>query len=202
MIAGLFLAAAALSGQEVYGPAAPAPPKPAAAPAKTSEAECPPAPKTLPDEIVVCAPKPEGYRIDPDVLAAKKMKREAMRGRPQTLQEKMQDTSCSVVGPAGCLFAQPGINLLGALTTMSEMADRLSKGQEIGSMFVTEPELTEYQYYQVAKKEREDKEALTAAKAKAAAVKASAPAKPDSAAPAPAPAPATATPATSLPPSP
>lgn len=198
MIAGLFLAAAALSGQEMYGPAAPAPPKPAAAPAKTSEAECPPAPKTLPDEIVVCAPKPEGYRIDPDVLAAKKMKREAMRGRPQTLQEKMQDNNCNV-GPAGCLFAQPGINLLGALTTMSEMADRLSKGQEIGSMFVTEPELTEYQYYQVAKKEREDKEALAAAKAKAAAVKASAPAKPDAAAPAPVPA---ATPATSSPPSP
>jgi hypothetical protein len=39
------------------------------------------------------------------------------------------------------------------------MAARLSKGQEIGSMFVTDPQPTEYQLYVEAKKRREAKEA-------------------------------------------
>jgi hypothetical protein len=183
MIAGLFLAAAALSGQDAYGPATPAPPAP---PVKTSANECASAPPpSKPNEIVVCAPRPEGYRIDPDVLAAKKMKREAMKGRPKP-PPNYKDTSCSVVGPAGCLFAQPGIDIPGAISTMGEIANRLSNGQEIGSIFVTDPQLTDYQFYQVAKKEREEKEAL--AKAKAATAKASAVSKPTAAAPASTPA--------------
>jgi hypothetical protein len=63
----------------------------------------------------------------------------------------------------------PMINLLAAAATAAEMADRLSKGQEIGSMFVTDPQPSEYQLYLEAKKEREAKEAAKAAKAKAAA---------------------------------
>jgi hypothetical protein len=59
---------------------------------------------------------------------------------------------------------------------VAEIADRLSKGQEIGSIFVTEPQTSEYQLYLEAKKEREAKEAADAAKkAKAAATATSAP---------------------------
>jgi hypothetical protein len=54
------------------------------------------------------------------------------------------------------------------------MADRLSKGQEIGSMFETTPAKGEYQLYLEAKKEREAAEADKAAKAKAAAAQAAA----------------------------
>jgi hypothetical protein len=55
------------------------------------------------------------------------------------------------------------------------MAERLSKGQEIGSMFVTDPQPSEYQLYLEAKRAREAKEAEAAAKAKAAAKAAQAP---------------------------
>ena len=171
MIAGLALAAA-LFGQppQADGPARPA----GAQPTKTAESACvPPVPNAGSQEIVVCATKPDGYRINPDVLAAKKAKKEALAGRPKP-PETLKDNSCHVVGPAPCIGA-PMINLLGAAATAAEMAARLGKGQEIGSMFVTAPQLTEYQYYQLAKKQREDKEADTAAKAAAAAAKAAAP---------------------------
>ena len=71
----------------------------------------------------------------------------------------MRDTSCAVVGPAGCIGASPGINVIGAALTAVEMASRLAKGQEIGSMFVTDPQMSEYQLYQEAKRAREALEA-------------------------------------------
>jgi hypothetical protein len=60
--------------------------------------------------------------------------------------------------------------LIGAALTAVEMAQRAAKGQEVGSMFVTDPHPTEYQLYLMAKyrREQEDLEkAATAAKAKA-----------------------------------
>jgi hypothetical protein len=176
MIAGLFLAAAALAQAapeaSAYGPAPPPPPK--AAPAKTAAADCPPQSRDAnPNEIVVCAPKPEGYRIPPDVLAAKRAKKEALAGRPKP-PEDFKDHSCQVVGEKPCIDQKPGIDLLAAPVIAAEIAQRLAKGQEVGSMFVTDPQLSEYQYYQLARKEREEKEAEAAAKATAAAAKAKA----------------------------
>jgi hypothetical protein len=137
--------------------------------ATPSEKACSPsAPDPNSREIVVCALKPDGYRIDPDVLSAKKAKKRAEAGRP-TSPQMPKDRSCAVVGPAGCTFDPPGINLLAAAATIGEITDRLSKGKEIGSIFVTEPQMTEYQYYQAAKKEREAKEAAAKAKKAAAA---------------------------------
>ena len=124
-------------------------------------------------EIVICAPRTEGYRIDPDVLAVKKLKRSG--GRPtRPGPEGIKDTSRCVVGPAGCQTA--GINIIGATLTAAEMASRLSKGQEVGSMFVTDRQSTEYQLYLEAKAAREAKEAekKASAIAKAAAAKAAA----------------------------
>jgi hypothetical protein len=117
-----------------------------------------------PGEIVVCGKRPEGYRLDPDILAAKR----AMHGggRPRR-PERMVDRSCAVVGQAGCIGANPGINLMGVALTAAEMAARLAKGQEIGSMFITDPQPTEYQLYQEAKRDREAKEAEAAAIARA-----------------------------------
>ena len=163
-------AAGANAPSEGYGPEAPAAPKAARAPA-AAKADRACVPSTADAEsrtIVVCAPKPQGYRIDPDVLAAKKAKREMMAGRPHNPHETFKDNSCKVVGPAPCIDA-PMINLLAAGATAAEMADRLAKGQEIGSMFVTDPQPSEYQLYLEAKKEREAKEAAKAAKARAAA---------------------------------
>lgn len=165
--------ALALAAQAVSGA-----PAPAAAP-QAAEAAPPQKPaspgaadgcrRTWPDadtqEIVVCAERPRGYRIDPDIVSARKMKRSG--GRPSRPNAAgVRDTSACAVGPQGCQSA--GINLIGAALTAAEMASRLAKGQEIGSMFVTDPQPGEYQLYLAAKAAREAKEAERAAKAKAA----------------------------------
>jgi hypothetical protein len=172
MPAGLLFAIALLAeaAPAEAAPADPAPPKPPPTELQVKAPDrCPTLPATAqPGEIVVCGQKPEGYRLDPDVMAAKR----AMRGggRPKR-PDRMVDKSCAVVGAAGCIGANPGINLIGAALTAAEMAARLAKGQEIGSMFVTDPQPTEYQLYLEAKRAREAKEAEAAA-AKAAKVKA------------------------------
>src|SRR5437763_13799546 len=68
-----------------YGPAAPAAakpqPKPAPAPVKTAAEACnTPRPGSNGREIVVCAPHSDGYRLNPDVMEAKREKHGA--GRP------------------------------------------------------------------------------------------------------------------------
>jgi len=58
----------------------------------------------------------------------------------------------------------PAVNLLAAAATAAEIAARVSRGQEVGSLFETTPEASEYQLYQEAKKRREAKEAAAKAK--------------------------------------
>jgi hypothetical protein len=144
-------------------PSAPPPPKPSET---VPAADRCPAPSTTGDTIVVCTVRPQGYRIDPDVLEAKReMKRD--HGRPVRPGGK-PIPDCAHVGPAPCMTA--GINLLAAALTAAEMAKRAASGDEIGSMFVTDPHPSEYQLYQMAKARREAEEADKAAKkAKAAA---------------------------------
>ena len=150
------IVAAALLGQVAEG--APAVPLQAMSPAKASPPECSPAaPDRDNSHIIICAPKPQGYRIDPDVMEAKRQKKEALAGRRKP-PENYKDHSCQIVGPAPCMDA-PMVNLLGAVATATEMAERLAKGEEIGSMIVTDPQPSEYQLYQEAKKRREAKEA-------------------------------------------
>lgn len=121
--------------------------------------------------IIVCAEKPDGYRINRDVMAAKKgNKPDPGAPRPNNLAVR---PDCHTVGPAPCMFG--GVNLLGAALTAVQMAQRLASGQEIGSMFKTTPSPTEYQRYQIAKAQREAQDqAEAAAKAKAKAVAAQA----------------------------
>src|SRR5438552_8940664 len=145
-------AAAADPSHPVYGPAAPAPPKPASAPVKTAERECAPAnPDPKANEIVVCAQRPQGYRLPPDIVEARRLKKQGQAGRPHNPHETYADHSCAAVGPMGCRGG-PTINLVAAAATLAKMGDRLSKGEEIGSMFVTDPTPSEYQYYQQAKR--------------------------------------------------
>jgi hypothetical protein len=178
MPAGLPVAVMLLA--QVAGPPAPPESKPVATAAKAPECS-PKAPDANSREIIICAEKPQGYRINPDVMKAKKEAHGAGRPtRPGPIS--MKDNSCTVVGPAPCINA-PMINLLAAAATLGEMADRLSKGQEVGSMFVTDPHPSEYQLYLEAKREREAKEAeakakIVAAKARAEAAKAAGQAEP------------------------
>jgi hypothetical protein len=160
-VTALMLAQAAANGTS-YGPPEPVRPAPVAAkagadPCRATE------PRADQREIVVCAQRPEGYRLDPDVMKARKSYREHLRPKPP---ERFVDTSCRSVGPMGC-GPPAGINLIGAALTAVQMAQRLASGKEIGSMFVTDPNPSEYQLYQEAKQEREAREAQQAAQAAA-----------------------------------
>ena len=129
----------------------------------------PQAQTTNPNEIVVCAVKPDGYRISPDLMEARRLKKQGNAGPPKNPHESFADHSCATVGPMGCR-GQPIVNLIAVAAVAAQMGQRLSKGQEVGSMFETTPTSSEYQLYQQAKKQREAKEeAEAAAKVKAAA---------------------------------
>jgi len=116
--------------------------------------------KVQPDVIVVCG-KREGYRIDADVLAAQRQYRNRTRPKPP---ERFADTSCQVVGTMGCMNP-PTINLLAAAATAATMLRKIGKGESIAGMFVTDPTLSEYELYKVAKREREEREEFAAATA-------------------------------------
>jgi len=144
-----------------YGPAATAPPPKKAEPAPAEP--CPTLRPTVENpEIIVCVTRPEGYRLDPDVVAAERAKKanKKLKG-----PERMVDRSCATVGPMGCRGGG-GINLLAAAMTAAEMARRAAKGENVGEMFITDPQPDEYQLYLQAKREREARDA--AAKALAA----------------------------------
>jgi len=148
---------------------------PAATPAKEAPRNCttPAVPDPNSREIVVCAERPNGYRLDPDVLAAKRLKKKGESIRPRNPHETFADHSCATVGPMGCR-GQATIDMFTAAAALAAMGERLSKGQEIGSMFKTEPTSSEYQLYLEAKKQREEEEANKAAKAKATAARSAA----------------------------
>jgi hypothetical protein len=173
------LAASTAGAPSVYGPVRADPPKPAA---KVPLAEsCATATATgNTREIVICAQRPEGYRINSDVMEAKREIHSS--GPPRYPHEMFRSRDCGTVGPMACF--DTGINIVGAAMTAVAMIERLAKGQEIGRMFVTDPHPDEDQLYRLAKQRREAKEA---AEALAAAIKAKASAKPSSAAPSPAP---------------
>lgn len=130
--------------------------------------------------IVICTERPQGYRLDPDVMEAK---RETRSPGPPVRPGGRVIPDCTNVGPQPCTTA--GINLIGAALTAAQMAERLAKGQEVGSMFKTDPHMSEYQLYQMAKARREAAEAQKAADEvrKAAEAKAKAAQKPSDAEP-------------------
>jgi hypothetical protein len=117
--------------------------------------------------IVICTQRSDGYRLNPDVMEARRQIKN--NSRPVSPYAAPRP-DCATVGPAPCMNA--GINLLAAAVTAAEMAKRLAEGKEIGSMFVTDPHPSEYQLYQMAKARREAREAEEAAMAKAKAAQA------------------------------
>lgn len=166
---GLLLALTAFAQAANAAPAPATPAPPAAHPAAPATAGRPagdpcrtPPPATTSRTIVVCAQKPEGYRLDPDVMEARKEARNHTGGpRPR---ETFKDNPCATVGPMGCR-GNAGIDLVSAAAVLGQMAARASRGENVGEMFETEPQPSEYQLYVAAKKRREAKEAEAAAKA-------------------------------------
>ena len=171
-VAFLLSAQAVTAPSQGYGPAVTNASAPAAAPVKEATRECSP---SVPDpnsrEIVVCAVKPNGYRLDPDILAAKRAKKKGESIRPRNPRETFVNHDCATIGPMGCR-GQVTVDAFTAAAVLAQMAAKLSNGQPIGPMFRTQPTETEYQLYLEAKKQREANELDKAAKAKAAAAQA------------------------------
>jgi hypothetical protein len=166
MAVGLTLAllAQAVSTDPAAAPKAAAPKPPVA----RQDGCANPEPKADTQQIVICAPKTEGYRLNPDIMEAKREVHGPGRKSMQGQGGMRPDEPCaSGVGPMPCLTA--GISLIGAALTAAEMAKRLSEGKEIGSMFVTDPHPDEYHLYLAAKARREQREAeaVAAKRAKA-----------------------------------
>ncbi len=161
VVIALLLAAPAVAPAEPaaapsYGPPAPAPPpKPTV---KRAEEGCATTtPKADAREIVVCAERPQGYRLDPDVIEAKREMRSGRRKPP----ERFTDNNCAMIGPMGCRFV-PGINLVDAALTLATMVDKAVRGENVGRMFITDPQPDEYQLYLEAKRRREGRQAAAA----------------------------------------
>ena len=149
-------AASATASQSASSPTS-APPTPVPKVASAAVPECP-RQRSDSQTIVICTERPQGYRLNPDVMEAKRLKRSPgppVRPGGRTIPD------CTNVGPQPCQTA--GINLIGAALTAAQMAERLAKGQEVGSMFQTDPTMSEYQLYQVVKAKREAEEAQKAA---------------------------------------
>lgn len=153
------------NSEPAYGPVAAVPSPPVSPPSDQSERQCVPQkqdPKA--NDIVVCAVKPDGYRLPPDIVEARRLKKEGVTIRPHNPHETFADHSCATVGPMGCR-GTPTLNMLAVAATAAEISKRLAKGQEVGSVFETEKASSDYQYYLEAKKEREAKESAAAAAA-------------------------------------
>jgi hypothetical protein len=162
-VAFLALAAAAQAASPAPAPTpqpAPAAPTATAAQAKTGERQCAEDGQTGSQRaIVICAQRPQGYRINPDILEARRETRSA--GRP-TRPGGSPRPDCETVGPIPCTSA--GMNLIGAALTAVAMAQRAAKGESVGQMFVTDPQPDEYHLYLMANARREQREAEAKAK--------------------------------------
>src|SRR4051812_16073344 len=101
MPAGLSVALALLAEAAAYGPAAPPAPPPKVAPKPVADDCAAPSANTSQREIVICAQRPNGYRLDPDVMEARREAKSGLAGRPRR-PESMKDNPCATVGPMGC----------------------------------------------------------------------------------------------------
>ncbi|RST30097.1 hypothetical protein HMF7854_04100 [Sphingomonas ginkgonis] len=135
------------SERAAYGPAAP---KATARPRRASLADPCQARTPEPGVILVCG-RPDTYRIDPDLLLAKRLvHNQVQQPRPP---ERLEDRSCQVVGTMGCINT-PTINVFQAVMTAATMVKTAATGGNVGKMFVTGHELSEYELYKRARERR------------------------------------------------
>jgi len=111
--------------------------------------------------ITVCAQRPQGYRLNPDVMAAKRIKRTG-RGAAPKGPENFKQNDCATVGPMGCR-GQGVIDIPSAAIAAVQMVAKAVQGEDVGKMFQTDKNLSEYELYLLAKAEREAREEEEAA---------------------------------------
>ena len=142
--------------------AAPTPAEaPSAEPAKAASAGpdqpcATPLPKDGEQEIVICVERPQGYRLDPDLLEAERQAKRKKLKRP----ERWADTTCATVGPMGCTGG--GVDLLAVALGAVQIAKRAASGENVGELFIADPDADGYQRYRQVKEEREARRAAEA----------------------------------------
>lgn len=157
----------AASAPPAYGPPAPPKKKPKLAALLRADVDknCADARRNIEDKttILVCGQPSDEYRLDPDIISAEEARRVARRGSPSrpSIPGAMPDTGiCERNG--GCR-ALESINWVGVALVAAQMLDQAMKGENVGKTFVTDPRPSEYDYYKMAKSEREAKELEQAA---------------------------------------
>ena len=120
-------------------------------------------------EIVICAQRPQGYRLNPDVMASSRAARQQRNPPKPPERPKGAPTLCEHIG--GCTGLE-SIDWVSTAIVAGTMAAKAAKGENVGKMFVTRPEATEYELYLAAKREREALEAEAALDARVKAMKA------------------------------
>ena len=158
MLSGLLLLA-----EVAAGPPAPPEAKPPTTVESASDESCAEAERGSADTrtITVCAQRPQGYRLNPDVMAAKRIKRTG-RGAAPRPPENFKRDECATVGPMGCR-GQGVIDIPSAAIAAAQMIGKAVKGEDVGAMFQTDKQLSEYELYLLAKAEREAREEEEAA---------------------------------------
>ena len=159
VIAPLLMLASAAADQ--YGPATPPPPTKAtesrsrdADPCVTRNRKA----EAQEREIVICAPKVEGYRIDPEILEARRDYRGPGGPKPP---ERLRNNDCATVGPMGCRGGV-AFDFLAAAMVLGKMVDRAVKGENWAEPLIRKSP-SEYELYKAAKQRREAREAEQAA---------------------------------------
>ena len=114
-------------------------------------------------DIVVCAQRSQGYRLDPSVMDAE---REVVKNnRSASAPMPAAQANCST-SPMGCGKGLEGLDLANAVLVIGTAAIRASKGEDWTRAFKTGGS-DEYQLYLQAKQRREAEEELRAALAAA-----------------------------------
>ena len=144
----LLIVSAASDGPGAYGPPPPTPVdnrgKAAAEPCQSPESR----------DIVVCAQRKQGLRLDPDVAEARRTADAASRST--TAPTPTAQASCSSL-PQGCGTGLAGLDLLNVAVVVATTAVKAAKGEDWKKVLRTGgPD--EYQLYLQAKQEREARE--------------------------------------------
>ena len=112
-------------------------------------------------DIVVCAPRRQGYRLDPSVVDAN---REAQsNSRSATSAMPAAQASCAA-SPMGCGKGLEGLDLANVAVVAGTMAVRAAKGDDWLKAFKVGG-VDEYELYKQAKQRRESQETERAAAA-------------------------------------
>ena len=106
-----------------------------------------------PDEVVVCGSGEERFRIDPSTLSVMRS-RGAMRTDPTLGRARLFKEACNPVGPMAACQSDT-LPVLPMAVKAVTMIGKALKGEDLKPML--RPESTEYERYQAAEAERQER---------------------------------------------